>query len=153
MSLQARQSLVNHPHTIFQSDAQRADLLDPSLTQTELIALLLDIVGKGHIVLFTAIKSDHHDDSGLNPSPPHVGTHAGGFAADTWPLASTNPTDYIGAGDPRMQTYLTDVSHSAWLFQIGLAGTADTSSNRNASGSTAFSDGGADHIHLGANGG
>lgn len=152
MSIQAREQLVNHPHAIFERDSQRADLLNPALTQTELVALLLDILGKGHIVLFTAVRSDHHDDSGLNPAPPHVGTHAGGFAADTWPLASTRATDFLDASDSRLQSYLRDAAQSPWLLQIGLAGSADTAQDRAAAGSTVFSDGGADHIHLGANG-
>lgn len=145
MSIQVRQSLVAHPHTIFQSDGQRQDLLNPAKTQTGLIALLLELVQKGHIILFTAIRSDHHDDSALGEH-----CHANGFCADVWPLNSVNATDYIDAGDDRFAAFLSDAKRSLWLYQIGLAGTADTHANRLAAGPTVFDDDGADHIHLGA---
>lgn len=150
MSLQARQALVASQNTIFQRQSQRSDLLNPDVTQTGLIALLSELVSKGHIIEFTAIKSDHHNDSGLNPTPPHEGTHFGGFAADCWPLASTNAGDYLDAQDPRFQKFLEDAADSPWLHQIGLAGSADCHIDRDAAGSTEFSDDGSDHIHLGA---
>ena len=150
MSIQARDALVNSPNTKFQRNSQRTDLLDPNETQTDLIALLTELVGKGHIILFTAVRSDHHDDSGLGRPPNFVGTHAHGWAADCWPLNSPNPTDFVDAGDPKMQQFLQDAAASTWLHQIGLAGSADTPENRTAAGMTVFSDDGADHIHLGA---
>jgi hypothetical protein len=146
MSQHARDWLVSHPNTIFQQDSQRADLRDSGTTQTELIALLIDVVQKGHIVLFTAVKSDHHDDSALGQH-----CHFKGFCADVWPLKSTSPTDFVDANAPEMAAFLRDAAHSAWLYQIGLAGSADTTGNSVAAGPTKFSDGGADHIHLGAN--
>ena len=65
MSIQARDMLVNGPNTRFQRQSQRNDLLDPGRTKTQLIALLIELTTKGHIILFTAVRSDHHDDSGL----------------------------------------------------------------------------------------
>lgn len=150
MSMQARDALVNGPNTKFQRNTQRTDLLNPNLTQTDLIALLLALVAKGHIILFTAVRTDHHDDSGLGRPPEYVGTHAHGWAADVWPLNSPDPTDYIDAGDPRFAQFLEDAAASPWLHQIGLAGTADTPANRAAAGATVFSDDGADHVHLGS---
>jgi hypothetical protein len=154
MSLQARQSLVNSPKTFFQRDTQRSDLLDPSKTQTQLIALLLGLVAQGNILEFTAICTDHHDDSGLSSDPGsgYPGTHAHGWAADCWPLASETAGDYLDAGDPRFQAFLHDVGASPWLYQVGLAGSADTGANHAAAGSTCFSDDGADHVHLGTRG-
>ncbi len=150
MSIQARGALVNGPNTKFQDDTQRSDLLDVNLTQTELIALLTELVQKGHIILFTAVRSDHHDDSGLGTPPQYIGTHAHGWAADLWPLNSDDPTDYIDADDPRFQRFLADAAASSWLHQIGLAGSADTSTNQSAAGPTVFSDDGGDHVHLGS---
>lgn len=147
MSYEARAALVRSKNTVFQADSQRADLLDQSKTQTQLIALLLELVNKGHIIEFTAIKSDHHDDSGLGRH-----CHYYGFAADCWPLHSTEPGDYIDATDPKFAAFLADVRQSVWLHNIGLAGSADIACNQSAAGPTCFSDGGADHIHLAANG-
>lgn len=149
MSIQARQALVASPNTIFQKQSQRDDLLSPETTQTGLIALLSELVDKGHIIEFTAIKSDHHNDSDLNPTPPHEGTHFGGFAADCWPLASTRPGDYLDAGDGRFQAFLRDCASAAYLFQIGLAGSALAAVNRQAAGPTCFPDDGGDHVHIG----
>ena len=145
MSLEARQGLVDHPHTFFQAQSQRDDLLDPNKTQTGLIALLLDLVGKGHIIEFTAVRSDHHDDSGLG-----LHCHAYGYAADCWPLASATAGDYLDAGDARFQAFLKDAAASSWLYQIGLAGSAAIQVNFAAAGRSAFDDDGADHVHLGA---
>ncbi len=150
MSIQARDALVNGPNTKFQHNSQRIDLLNPNLTQTDLIALLTELAGKGHIILFTAVRSDHHDDSGLGRPPGFIGTHAHGWAADVWPLNSPDPTDFIDAGDARFQQFLQDAAASSWLHQIGLAGTAFTTANQTAAGPTAFHDDGADHVHLGA---
>lgn len=145
MSIEARQALVASPHTIFQRQSQRDDLLSPETTQTGLIALLSDLVAKGHIILFTAIKSDHHDDSAGG-----VHCHFNGYCADVWPLNSTNPTDYIDATDPRFQRFLEDASVNPFLHQIGLAGSADCSADLHAAGETVFEDSGGDHVHLGS---
>lgn len=145
MSQEARAALVASPHTFFQNDTQRADLDDIHVTQTGLIALLTEIVGKGHILEFTAIKTDHHDDSNLGEH-----CHFNGYCADLWPLASETASDYMDAGDPRFQAFLKDVDASQWTYQIGLAGSAWTSANAVAAGDSVFHDGGFDHVHLSA---
>lgn len=145
MSIAARNALVDHPHTIFQADSQREDLRDPERTKTQLIAFLLELVGKGHILLFTAIKSDHHDDSAAGEH-----CHFNGYCADVWPLASTDPTDYLDASDSRFQRFLHDASLSPWLHQIGLAGSSECEANRSCAGPTVFEDSGGDHVHLGS---
>jgi hypothetical protein len=132
---------------IFQDESQQTDLLDIQKTKTELIALLLDIVNAGFILEITAVKSDHHDDSALGEH-----CHFNGFCADLWPLNSNNPGDYMDASDPRFRKFLSTAAASVWLYQIGLAGSADTPANKEAAGSTVFDDDGADHVHLGANG-
>ncbi|HEX3670249.1 MAG TPA: hypothetical protein VHT92_00960 [Candidatus Cybelea sp.] len=146
MSQEARQELVNL--LVFQSPVEKGDLLDPNRTQTQLIALLLDLAkGKGWHIEITAVRTDHHDDSALG-----LHCHANGYAADCWPLASATPGNYLDAGDPRFASFLRDAAASSWLYQIGLAGSAYTAANMAAAGSNAFQDDGADHVHLGANG-
>lgn len=146
MSQEARQQLVDL--LVFQRDSERGDLLDPNRTQTQLIALLLDLAQHhGWHIEVTAVRRDHHDDSGLG-----LHCHANGYAADCWPLASANAGDYLDAGDARFRGFLSDAASSAWLYQTGLAGTAYTDANMAAAGARAFQDDGADHVHLGANG-
>jgi hypothetical protein len=146
VSQEARQQLVNL--LVFQRDTERGDLLDPNRTQTQLVALLLDLAqSHGWHIEITAVRTDHHDDSGLG-----LHCHANGYAADCWPLASAAAGDYLDAGDSRFQTFLRDAAASAWLYQTGLAGSAYTATNMAAAGPRAFQDDGADHVHLGANG-
>lgn len=145
MSIEARKALVASPKTFFQDNTQQADLDDPDVTQTGLIALLSELVLKGWAIEFTAIKSDHHDDSNLGEH-----SHFNGYCADLWPLASETAGDYLDAGDPRFQAFLRDLDASSWTYQIGLAGSAWTSANAVAAGGSAFHDDGADHIHVGA---
>lgn len=151
MSIATRRALVDHSNTVFQRQSQRDDLLDPNKTRTELIALLTYIcITKDHPFEFTAIKTDHHDDSHL--SADGTGTHARGYGADGWPLDNRHlrAGAYLEADDARFQRFLRDLANAPFLRQIGLAGEADTSYNRSAAGPTVFSDSGADHIHIGA---
>lgn len=141
-----REMLVASPRTVFQHDSQRSDLLDPNRTQDALIALLCGLaLERGYFILFTAIRSDHGPDSGFG-----FHCHAHGFCADVWPLHSANPTDYVDAGEPLFQQFLTDAARSASIHQIGLAGSAYTVANIRACNGRAFQDYGADHVHLGA---
>lgn len=142
MSLQARQELCKK--LVFQDEhngtahpTQRADILNPDKTSTNLIALLIDVV-KYAAIEITAVRSDHHDDG------PHG--HAGGFAADGW---------YI-VGLPG--TFLDDVSvgcakavQSPWCRQLGLAGEAWSDAPQALrDNAKVFEDSGADHLHFGA---
>lgn len=145
MSIEAREALVKSPNTIFNSQSQRDDLLDPNKTQTDLIAMLTDLVEKGHVIQFTAIRSDHHDDSYLGEH-----CHAHGYCADCWPLASTTPGDYLPASDPRFVKFCHDAGFDPYEHQVGLAGSAWTHDDIVAAGSGVFHDSGADHCHLGA---
>ncbi len=147
MSAQARKALVSHPGLVFQRSSQRDDLLDPNKTQTELIALLLELLSHGHSIELTAVRSDHHDDHCLGRH-----SHSNGFAADGWFLATHEPGDYLDARNPQFEEGIECVAHSAWREQIGLAGSADIPVNQRAAGSAYFPDQGADHIHLSAKG-
>lgn len=145
MSIEARKALVDHPHTFFQAQSQRDDLLDPNKTQTTLIAILTDLVNKGHIIEFTAIRTDHRDDSGLG-----FHCHAHGFCADCWPLASATAGNYLDANDPRFVKFCHDAGFDPYEHQVGLAGSAWTHADVIAAGSGVFHDDGGDHVHLGA---
>lgn len=145
MSEQARQDLVDSRNVVFERDSQRLDLLSTNTTETGLIALLIELTGKGHIIEFTAICSDHRDDSGLG-----LHCHSYGYAADLWPLNSDQPGDWMSASNPRFAQFLRDAAASQYIYQIGLAGSAWTETNKVAAGDTCFEDDGADHIHLGA---
>jgi hypothetical protein len=145
MSAEARQALVDSPNTLFTDATQRSDLLDENITQTYLIALLSNLVAKGHVIEFTAIKTDHHDDSALGEY-----CHFNGWCADCWPLSTTTAGAYLDAGDARFLSFLSDAAADPDLFQIGLAGSAWTPEAIAAAGPTVFEDAGGDHIHLGA---
>jgi hypothetical protein len=146
MSVQARQQLVTSGHLFFQDGTQSSDLLDPSLTQTELIALLQDLVTKGFHIELTSVRTDHKDDSDLG-----LHCHANGYCADLWPLTGPTPGDYLDASDPVFAQFLASAADSVWLYQIGLGGSAYTPANVAAAGPTVFQDDDEDHIHLGAN--
>lgn len=145
--MQARQALVDSPRTILKP-SQRADFLDIHKTNTNLVAFVLEMIGKGHVMQFTAVRSDHHDDSALSPAP-HAGTHAGGYACDCWPLSSSRANSWLVSSSPAFQEFLRDAAASPWLKQIGLAGTAVNYLNELAAGHTVFVDSGQDHIHFG----
>lgn len=146
MSVEAREQLVNSGHLFFQDDSQKSDLLDPDLTQTGLIALLSDLVFRfGHHLEITAVRKDHHDDHALG-----VHCHFDGYAVDLWPLNSATAGDYMDAGSDAFKAFLEHGAESDWLYQVGLAGSADTPRNRYFAGRTAFEDDGGDHVHFGA---
>jgi hypothetical protein len=148
MSAQARNALVSGGRMVFRSEIQKLDLLNetPSGTQTDLIALLTELTAKGHIILVTAVRSDHSDDSCLG-----LHSHADGFCIDCWPLLNaSDPLSYADAESSQMTAFLADAARSNWLYQIGLGGSANTHANEVAAGRTVFADNGADHIHLGA---
>ena len=143
MSLEARHALCER--LVFQAESQRDDLMAPAVTNTDLIALLLELTNKGWHLEITAVRSDHHDDSALG-----LHCHANGYCVDLWPLVTGEAGNYYDAGNPHFADFLEDCAESVWLYQVGLAGTANTQANRAAAGHTVFPDDGADHIHLGA---
>ena len=96
MSQQARQYLVSK--LFFQDDTQKPDLLDENKTQTDLIALLVELVNKGHHIEITAVRTDHSNDSGLGEH-----CHANGYCADMWPLSGPTAGAWLDAGDPYFQ--------------------------------------------------
>jgi hypothetical protein len=153
MTSPTREELV--AKLVFQDASQKADLLDDSVTKTQLIGLLLELTVRGFHIEITAVKSDHHDDSYLGEH-----CHFNGYCADCWPLNSPTPGDYMDASSPEFRKFLEAAAASSYRFQIGLAGDgpndptnyADSPANMAAAGSSAFHDDGGPHVHLGANG-
>lgn len=149
MSLLQRQQLTSSPLTRFSSvvtapQNMRDDLLDPNKTHDSLIDYLSDVILAHNIPFeFTVIRTGHHDDG------PHG--HFGGFAADGWPLNSTNEGDFAPAQSTVMTKFLTAAAHSKFARQIGLGGTSNTPGNMaTIAAVTHFPDGTQDHVHLGA---
>jgi hypothetical protein len=150
MSTQARAALINSGQIVFRSEIQKLDFTNESPgagLQTDCIALLTEIcIVKKHIIVITAAMHDHSNDSCLG-----FHSHADGFCVDCWPLLDkTDPTSYVPSIGQMMDSFLADCARSVWLYQIGLAGSADSRANEIAAGRTEFTDDGADHIHLGA---
>lgn len=144
MSVAARRTLVARLR--FQDAQAPADLLSTSETQTQLIALLLELT-QAYALEITSVRTDHDNDGALG-----LHTHANGYCADLWPLNTDVAGDYMDANDPRFAAFLRAAAASPWLWQIGLGGSAYTGANMDAAGPTAFHDNGQDHVHLGANG-
>lgn len=150
MSIETRMAVAYNRHLIFQRQSQRSDLIDPTMTQTYLIAFLDHLLAQGWILEVTAVRSDHANDEGLGLSGyPWCGTHAHGWAVDLWPLNSVKAGDYMEASDPHFQKFLSQAMNAPFYMQTGLAGEADTPINHVAAGRMSFTDGGASHVHLG----
>lgn len=158
MSIAARQAIVNSHNIIFRSPEQRDDIVNLHGVQTQLISFLTYMVRKSAIFEVTALKSDHHDDSDLNPVPPHCGTHGSGWAIDCWPLYKPEEGAYIDATAPEFQHFLRLAAQGPFFYQTGLGGSSYTALNEIAAGVTAFWDGytdesgnriSEDHVHFG----
>jgi hypothetical protein len=150
MSLEVRQWIVAHPNALFRTQLQRDDILDETKIHTNVIAIIQALLNKNHIIEFTALCSDHHDDSYLNP-PTGAHTHAGHDAFDCWFNSGATLGNYLDASDYRFQQALKDTAAlTSLLYQIGLAGEANILCDRQAAGSTEFTDDGGDHVHIGA---
>jgi hypothetical protein len=148
MNSRARQALINGGHLFFHPTLcpnGRSDLLASSLTQDALLEHIAYLVAKGYHFEFTAVKTDHDNDSALG-----VHCHYNGFCADGWPLTGPTPGAWLPATDPFFARFLIDVSRSPNLHQIGLGGSAYDDVNMAAAGPTAFEDGPEDHVHLGS---
>jgi hypothetical protein len=145
MSIVAREALV--AKLVFQDASQRSDLLDPNLTQTQMIEGLTAIAAAHHIEV-TAVRSDHHDD-GEGP-----GYHGGGWAIDCWPLADAIPGNYLDASTQAFRDFLKACATAPCRMQVGLGGSAWSDANVAATGlslgdASVFEDDGQDHVHIG----
>lgn len=119
---------------------QKADLLDPTITSTYLIAILQDAIPRAkHKILVTAICSDHHND-GPNG-------HAGGYCIDIW------NADWQTFGDHGVVDVIQACVDSKYCWSIGLAGVAQQWAHEvkwPPGPFYWFMDAGADHIHVAA---
>ena len=149
MSQAAREAVVNSKSTFFQAQSQVDDLLDQTLTDSNLIAVAQHILAGGFAFEFTAVRTDHHDDGPTG--------HAGGLAFDGWPLASNAAGDYLDSTSEKFAQFLAHVAKFSGLYQLGLAGTAYSAANVTACGlpedfakdPCVFHDSGPDHVHIG----
>jgi hypothetical protein len=113
MSTETRQKLVDHPRLVLANHSQRAQLLDPQLTNTWLIQLMLSIVqSTGTPLLVTAINTDHSPGTYHNPS---------GRAFDGW------NANWASAGDDKVRDILEvaswiSQSFKPQLVEVGLSG-------------------------------
>jgi hypothetical protein len=146
MSQTARQALVDGGHLFFQNpDLQRTDLLNESLTKSDLIELLTWLTTeKGYHIEVTAVRSDHHDD-GDGP-----GLHWGGGAIDCWPLTGPTAGAYLDATDEAFRQFLRDVAQAPQYYDTGLGGSSYSAENMQAAGPSAFEDAPVDHVHIGS---
>jgi hypothetical protein len=138
MSLEMRESLVSR--LFFQDAESKSDLLNPDLTSTNLIQILIDLVNLGHFIEITAVRTDHHPDGYLG-----IHSHQAGRAVDCWPLNSPTPGDYCDD----LTSFLNDLRKVPGIAQVGLGGSAYSVSNMFKLGSLGFRDDGQDHVHIG----
>lgn len=142
MSIEARRSLVDR--LFFQDSASKSDLLDPNLTNTNLIEVLTELLQHGHLIEITAVRTDHHPDGYLGPH-----SHQAGKAVDCWPLIRSKAGDYLDPNGMRFRQFLMDLMKEVNVVQAGLGGTANTKGNMILLGKKGFADNGADHVHIG----
>lgn len=158
MSQELRDSIVNDTaHFVFASQSQKDDInkvigyaADGTAlykTKSTLIEMIDNIRKAGFITGFTAICSDHHNDSYLGEH-----CHFNGYCFDGYPMNSNTPGDWMKETDPRFAEYCHIIAVDPDEWQEGLAGAALTHDAIVAAGKNFFTDDGGDHIHAGANG-
>jgi hypothetical protein len=115
MSIETRQALVDDPRLVFTDpESQRADLLDPNVTNTWLVQFLLQLLAtSGHPILITSLVSDH--DPGTFHEP--------GRAVDLW------HADWEEEGDDAIEDVLAAAAaigstQAPALVEVGLSGDA-----------------------------
>jgi hypothetical protein len=115
MSIETRQKLVDDARLVLTHHSQRADLLNPELTNTWLVEFLLRLLDEQeHPLLITSVRSDH--DPGTYHNPP-------GRGVDLW------HADWSSVGDDKIVDIMTAAgriasSYSPGLVEVGLSGSA-----------------------------
>lgn len=142
MSLQKRQEVVDR--LFFQDEGSKSDLLDPNLTNTNLIAMLDHLHVMGFFMEVTAVRSDHHPDGYLGKH-----SHQAGNAIDLWPLKNREAGNYLDENSRDFQLFLHYAQADNLCFQVGLGGSANNAHNVAILGPKGFIDNGSDHVHLG----
>lgn len=115
MSIETRQALVNNPKLVLKAASQKEDLLNPNLTNTWLIAFLIDLVSTcKRPILITAIRTDHASGTLHNPY---------GRAIDCWNADwATNGDDKVI--DVMQAAAIVGAKYKPALVEVGLSGTA-----------------------------
>jgi hypothetical protein len=132
----------------YQNSTQKSDILDPNKTQTQLISMFEELIKKGYWITITALRSDHHDDSGLGTPPLYCGTHARGWAADLWVNNTAKSGDWVDQSTHLFRQFLIDVAKCKFYFQTGLTPDCYTQANIVAAGPGVYLDDGGSHIHI-----
>ena len=149
MSIQLRTEVATSPSMIYRSNMQQQDIMNPQATQTQLIAMLFYLLQHGATLEVTSVRADHDDDLFLNPTPPHCGTHAGGWAIDCWPLSEPKEGAYLDPAEEQFAHFLRLLAGAPFLRQIGLGGSSFTAMDMISAGITAFENSPQDHVHIG----
>lgn len=114
MSIETRQKLVDDPRLVLTHQSQRADLLDPDLTDTWLVQFLLTLIETaGHPIMVTAINSDHAPGT----------YHGDARGVDLW------HADWAAVGDEKVVDVMLaardiDCAGEPALVEVGLSGDA-----------------------------
>jgi len=135
-------ALVNSGHLIFTDNTQAPDL--ENFCKAALINLLSGLVALGYYIQITAVSTDHPTYDG----GPGSHGHTQGYAVDCALLNSSTMNDFTSPTDPRMQTFLTNVTKQPNYHQICLGGEYDIPANF--VGPNIYHDNSSDHIHIGA---
>jgi hypothetical protein len=115
MSIETRKKLVDDGRLVLTHHSQRADLLDPELTNTWLVEFLLKLLdAQEHPILITAVRTDHAPGTFHNPP---------GRGVDLW------HADWSSVGDEKIVDVMQAAGHIAasyapTLVEVGLSGTA-----------------------------
>lgn len=157
MSQQARELLCSKlifkdEHDGTANPTQRADLMDPAMTDSGLVAMMLDVIKEDYFfVEVTAVRRDHLTIDGPN------GHNPGGCGLDGYFLKSRTHADWLDPTSPHFADGLEQAFASPWRRQIGLGGDTQTAENFTAihdpamiDTDSAFHDNSSDHIHFGS---
>lgn len=139
MSLQARQDLV--AKLTFTDGTQKSDLLDPTITDTWLIAMLTDLVTRcAEPIEILAVRTDH-------PSKDGPWAHSGGLAVDLY------PKNWEGREKEAVVYVMKAVAENPYAWAIGFGGVTQqwqTYVSWPTRNFVAFNDSDEDHLHVDA---
>ena len=110
MSQAAREALVANPKLSFTDDSQKPDLLDESITNTYLIAMLQWMMDNcPEDIMLTAVRTDH-------PTVDGAWEHSGGNAVDCYPL------HWEGREQEACCAVMKGLADNPYCEQVGLGG-------------------------------
>jgi len=126
--------VANHRNISYTNLTQKADLLDVTVTNTNLIAALKDVLDKGFVVQVTSVKTDHSDDSCLGIPGVYNHGHTHGYALDCW--------------CEDLQSFVQYLCDNPLVMKIGLGGARAQALQITPGATMVFSDNNEPHIHF-----